>query len=421
MATIGRIGNLRSTETGRVEGEKTLDRMVALRTLCGNSFLFHPGAIMARTKRSEVFEADEIGVYHCWNRIVRRSYLCGVDPHTGNDYSHRRDWLFERVKALAQHFAIDVLGYAILSNHFHLVLRNRPDLVAKMSDREVVTAWLMICPKSQKNADGTAKPPTQKEIQAELKGAKHLAELRSRLSDPSWLMRQVCQHMGIRCNREDEMRGHFWESRFDMKRLLDEAAILACMAYVDLNAIRAGLADSLEGYQQVSIGERLRTLDGEKVDTSSWLAPLELAGETDGKPGKVVNRFSREELAEIVTSESERPLGCLPMRLDEYAELLRWLAGIGSKAKVGAESTDSAAASTDPPAATVTILQRLSLDPAQFAEVVANFGKQFSTAAGRPESLEREAARRGRRRLRAPGGPALARRSPKPPAGAPAG
>ena len=73
--------------------------------------------------------------------------LCVFDPHPNTDDSHRRDWFFRRLKALAEHFAIDVLAYAILSNRFHLVLRNRPDLVAKMSDREVVTAWLMICPK----------------------------------------------------------------------------------------------------------------------------------------------------------------------------------------------------------------------------------------------------------------------------------
>lgn len=203
-----------------------------------------------------------------------------------------------------------------------------------------------------------------------------------------------------------------------MKRLLDEAAILACMAYVDLNPIRAGLADSLEGYQQVSIGERLRTLDGENVDTSSWLAPLELAGETDGKPVQTVQRLSPEELDAIVTSGADRPLGCLPMRLDEYTELLRWLAGFTSKVNADPESKRPSANSAEAAGASIAILQRLSLDAAAFAEVVANFGTRFSTAAGCPESLELEASRRGRRRLRAPGGPALARRNSKPQAAA---
>jgi hypothetical protein len=65
--------------------------------------------------------------YHCFNRIVRRNFLCGFDPHSGKDYSHRLEWLYQRLRYLARYFALDVLGYAILSNHFHLVLRNRPD------------------------------------------------------------------------------------------------------------------------------------------------------------------------------------------------------------------------------------------------------------------------------------------------------
>ena len=173
-----------------------------------------------------------------------------------------------------------------------------------------------------------------------------------------------------------------------------------------------------EGYQQVSIGERLRTLDGEPVDTSGWLAPLELAGETDGAPVKVVNRLTPGELDEIVNAGAERPLGCLPMRLEDYAELLRWLAGNPSKANAEAGPADSSAEAA---VGSVAILRRLSLDPAAFADLVGNFGKRFSTAVGCPESLEREALRRGRRRLRAPGGPALARRHPKPPTAAVAG
>lgn len=171
-----------------------------------------------------------------------------------------------------------------------VVLRNRPDEVEAMDDREVVTAWLMICPKSEKEVDGTAKPPTEPEIQVELNQPGRVADLRSRLSNPSWLIRQLSQYMGIRCNAEDEISGHFWESRFGMTRLLDEAAILACLANVDLNPLRAHMTNSLEAYPHVSIGERLRTLNDEAIDSSSWLSPIALRGETDGQPATVVNR-----------------------------------------------------------------------------------------------------------------------------------
>lgn len=350
---------------------------------------------MARGCRSDVYESDIVGVYHCFNRIVRRSFLCGYDPHTGRDYSHRRDWFYRRLKFFSGHFCIDVLAYAVLSNHFHLVLRNRPDLVAKMSDREVAVAWLHICPKSKKNRDGTSKPPTEKEIQAVLGTPGWIAEHRGRLSNPSWLIRQLCQYMGIRSNAEDEMTGCFWEPRFGMRRLLDEAAVLACMAYVDLNPVRGGCVESLEAYPHVSIGERLRTLDEDTVDPSDWLAPLELAEEMNGAPAKVVNRMTREELEEAISGKSDAPLGCLPMGLQEYAELLRWL----SRPVKKGESTEPTSAA---PAGGELTLQRLGFDPAEFREAVMSFDQSLKTAAGCAESLEREAHRRGRRRIRTP-------------------
>jgi hypothetical protein len=348
--------------------------------------------VMARTRRCEVFDADNVGVYHCYNRIVRRSFLCGVDPHTGNDYSHRREWLYQRLKFLAKYFAIDVLGYAILSNHYHLVLRNRPDHVKTMSDDQVVRAWLMICPRSQKRADGNAGEPTDGEVRFELQQTGRVQELRERLANPSWLIRQLSQYMGIRCNAEDQIRGHFWESRFGMRRLLDEAAVLACLAYVDLNPIRAGMVDSLEDYAHVSIGERLRAVDDQPIEWSTWLAPLELAGETDREPVTVVNQLLREELGERLATQQQQPLGCLPMTLGDYAELLRWLSG--KKGGHGSSGRDAASPS---------VLRRLKLDPAEFAELVSHFSKRFFTAAGCPASLAVEAKRRGRTRLNGPG------------------
>jgi len=341
---------------------------------------------MTRPLRSDVFDPDEIGVYHCFNRIVRRSYLCGLDPLTGIDYSYRRQWFYDRLRYLAGYFCIDVLAYAILSNHFHLVLRNRPDQVESLSDRQVVTRWLMICPKSKRKPDGTATDPSEAEIQYELNRKGHVAELRKRLSDPSWLLRQVCQHMGIRCNSEDSVRGHFWESRFGMDRLCDEADVLACLAYVDLNPIRAGMVESLEAYPYVSVGERLRTLDDQPIETGSWLSPLELASETDGEQVAVVNRLSRAELGELATES--QPLGCLPITLPQYAELLRWLAGGSFR--------DKLARKAETPAALVT----LHLDPSEFAERVSQRASRvwvsacppaaaIPTARGRPPGASR--------------------------------
>ncbi len=347
---------------------------------------------MTRTRRCDVFDPDTIGLYHCFNRVVRRSFLCGFDPVSNHDYSHRRQWLLQRLKYLAKHFAVDVLGYAILSNHYHLVLRNRPDQVRAMSDEQVVRAWLRICPNSQRRPDGTAGEPTPAEVRRQRQRPGQVQELRKRLSNPSWLIRQLAQYMGIRCNAEDQITGHFWESRFGMRRLLDDSAVLACLAYVDLNPIRAGMADSLEGYPHVSIGERLRTLDDRAVDSSDWLAPLELANQSDGQSVTVVNRLSRRELEEHLAAQQQQPLGCLPMTLEDYANLLSWLSGKPRNRAGTAPKVDGA-----------SILARLRLDPVEFAELVSCFSERFFTAVGCPASLDAEAKRRGRRRLNAPG------------------
>ena len=96
--------------------------------------------------RSHIVPPDEVGVYHCMARCVRRAFLCGVDPLTNHDYDYRKEWIHERLELLASVFAIDICGYAVMSNHLHVVLRARPDLVRDWSDEEVALHWTRLCP-----------------------------------------------------------------------------------------------------------------------------------------------------------------------------------------------------------------------------------------------------------------------------------
>ncbi len=101
---------------------------------------------MARLCRVEIFASDEIAIVHVMNRTVRRCFLLGNDPLTGKNFDHRKIWLDEELKHLAGQFGIDLLCQAILSNHVHLFLRSRPDVVAQWNDREVARRWLMLSP-----------------------------------------------------------------------------------------------------------------------------------------------------------------------------------------------------------------------------------------------------------------------------------
>jgi len=101
---------------------------------------------MARRNRSEVVVADEIGVYHCVQRVVRRAFLCGVDPLSGNSYDHRRSWIRDRLELLAGLLGLEIAAFAVLSNHVHVILRNRRYVVALWSDQEVARRWLALFP-----------------------------------------------------------------------------------------------------------------------------------------------------------------------------------------------------------------------------------------------------------------------------------
>ena len=96
--------------------------------------------------RNMIFDAAAVGAYHCIARCVRRAFLCGVDRASGRNFEHRRDWLRQRLELLAGVFGLDVLGFSVMANHLHVVLRNRPDVVAGWSDDEVARRWWRLVP-----------------------------------------------------------------------------------------------------------------------------------------------------------------------------------------------------------------------------------------------------------------------------------
>ncbi len=101
---------------------------------------------MARLPRREVIDEREVAIYHCVNRCVRRAFLCGHDALTGASFEHRREWIRARLEFLAGKFGVEVLGFAVMSNHLHVILRSRPDVVADWSDDEIARRWWNLFP-----------------------------------------------------------------------------------------------------------------------------------------------------------------------------------------------------------------------------------------------------------------------------------
>jgi len=209
---------------------------------------------------------------------VRRAFLCGSDPLTGFDFEHRRQWIVDRIKLLTSVFSVDLCAFAILSNHYHVVLRINADEVKQWSDEEVINRWMkifsgpLLMHQYLLNASLTG---------AELKCVTDLiATWRERLSDLSWFMRCINEPIARMANSEDHCTGRFWEGRFKSQALLGEKALLACMAYVDLNPIRAAIAKTPEASDYTSIQERI------KHPESDSLRPFS-ENERDGIPCKL--------------------------------------------------------------------------------------------------------------------------------------
>ena len=330
---------------------------------------------MARIAREEVFSPDEIAIVHAMNRVVRRCFLLGADPVTNINYDHRKVWVEELLERFAAFFGIDLISYSVLSNHFHLILRNRPDVVASWDDTEVARRWMMICP-LRKQADGQAKEPNEAELNSIRNDPERLEEIRSRLSDISWWMRLLCQRIGIRANREDDATGKFFEARFKAVRLLDEAALAACAAYVDLNPIRAALAETLETSEFTSVKRRIDSING-KTDADRSLAPVFIDERASSKQVSAESPIGRCS-----------NLGFLPFTAADYLQLLDWTARQRATGKCGTT-----------PQAAPQILDRLGLDAKSWNELSSNFGQLFYQVAGKPQAIDHQRSRLLQRRF----------------------
>jgi len=118
-----------------------------------------------RVNRSEICNPDQIQVFHLINRCVRKTFLCGKDRKSGRDYSHRKEWIRQRLEELAGIFAVEILGFAVLSNHLHVVVRTRPDIAKQWSSDEISLRWLHLFPQ-RRNADSSPATPTEEELNA---------------------------------------------------------------------------------------------------------------------------------------------------------------------------------------------------------------------------------------------------------------
>ncbi len=206
--------------------------------------------------RKELVSVAETPYYHVVSRCTRRAFSCGLDAHSGISFEHRKHWIRSRLSRLCSVFAIDLCAYAVMSNHYHLVIRIDPDRARAWDDQMVLKRWatLFHLPLSvlrwYRGAETSV--PACEVIRI------RIDRWRNRLADLSWFVRSLNEHVARRANVEDGRRGRFWDGRFRSRALLDEKALLTAMAYVDLNPIRTGLTDRPEASEFTSLQQRYR-------------------------------------------------------------------------------------------------------------------------------------------------------------------
>lgn len=351
--------------------------------------------------RSTLVSLSDTPWYHVVCRCVRRAFLCGTDAYSGQSFEHRRGWIAERAQQLAGVFAVDVAAYAVMSNHYHLVLRIDTERVQAWSRDEVLRRWTQLfdgplAVQQVLAGKGDAlDSATQRAID------EWVEKYRSRLCDLSWFMRVLNETIARQANAEDDVTGRFWEGRFKSQALLDEQAVLTAMAYVDLNPIRAQMADTPEASEHTSVAERIAALRPQQQA---------IPGPTARKGSPKSQVTLTNVAAPIIALKCERHLAQLPRQplmpfdatarlkaaipfaFDDYLDLIETTGRCIRQDKRGAISE-----------CTPKLLDRLGIDPERFIDCATNLMRQFASAVGAPAHLTALCATRQVKYLRGMG------------------
>ena len=158
-----------------------------------------------------------------------------------------KEKLLSLLQKLSLSFFVKILAYAIMGNHFHLLVKLQPP-PDNLPDEEILRKALLLF----RPSTVTSHSP---------------AWWRQRLTDISTFMKELNQRFSQWYNLRYGRKGHFFRDRFRSIRIQDQRASLAVSLYIDLNPVRAGLSSTIDGYRWSSYSSR-------KAGMGSWLAPL---------------------------------------------------------------------------------------------------------------------------------------------------
>lgn len=295
-----------------------------------------------------------------------------LDESTPPVGTHRIEFIESLLHLFARFFCISVHAHAVLPRELRLVLAAHPSQVQQLDDAEVARRWLSLCP-TLRHPKLRSSEITENEILDFCSDPPHIAEIRSRLSDVSWFLRLLQQRITLFCNREDNVKGHFWSDRYRSILILDNLFRSLGMANVDFGALLIDPDKPLSASALAAEVSRLR--DCLEVHTQ--------ATPTLNQPG-CLNAGSEPTIAGDQSRSSDpRLFGERPI---EYLEFLEWV----QRASCGEwPSTVPAVASG--------VFQEVPLTAEVLTAFLVHFDLLFSHVAGSPSRMAAFVTKSGRR------------------------
>ena len=266
------------------------------------------------------------------------------------------------MKRLSSVYAIDIAAYAIMSNHYHLVLRVDKSRALNWSVDEVIERWYKLY-KGNTLVDQYRHGKVISDAERVIIDAV-VDEWRRRLYDISWLMKNLNEYIARKANREDDCTGKYWEGRFKSQALLDDVALLSCMAYVDLNPIRASMATSLAESDFTSIQARIRQYRSYQRQQQQG---------DKNKPGQPKIVMQPAQLMKLGTSTDS---DSFPFGLQDYLALVAW-----SGLHLNSEPCRTIKSSAP------DVLTALAIEHEIWLGAINHFERQYGCFAGSKENL----------------------------------
>jgi putative transposase len=183
---------------------------------------------MPRTQRMII--DDQSTVYHVMSRTALDGFPLG---------DVEKDFMLDLIRRYASLYFVEIIGFCLMGNHFHVLVKVTPEY--KYSDEEILKRYMDFYGDERIYADGLI--PT----------------MRQKLSSLSEFMREIKVGFARFYNRRHNRRGYFWGDRFKSVIVENGETLINCLAYIDLNPVRAGLVDLPEQYRWNSIGYHVQT------------------------------------------------------------------------------------------------------------------------------------------------------------------